>query len=218
MNIKHPTARMVLGLAAILPGLAPAAAPQHEPAQRYVSAHLGVNKLSNWPGRVDFGGPQVDARLELDRGAHLGAALGRQRGAARYEVEYQHGRVDIERAAVAALSQAADGSGHYDVLTANALRDLLVRPGVTLYGGVGLGLARVQLPHIDLANGCRCLGEADETGFAWQARIGAEHRVGQAGRVFGQLGYLRLPGPESSSVSYRSKGVGVLSVGYRHLF
>ena len=67
----------------------------------------------------------------------------------------------------------------------------------------------------------RCQAEADKTGFAWQARLGAERRVSDAGLVFGQVGYLRLPGPKSegtSSVSYRSKGVGVLSVGYRHRF
>lgn len=220
MNIKHPAAQMATGLAAILISLQVAAAPQGQ-AQRYVSAHVGVNNLSSWPARVDFGGPQVDARLELKRGAHLGLALGRQSGPGRYELEYQHGRFDIERATVAAVSQAADASGDYDVLTVNALRDLYVRPGVTVFGGIGAGVARVQLPHIALANGCRCLAEADKTGFAWQARIGAERRAGQAGFVFGQLGYLRLPGPKSegaSSISYRSKGVGVLSVGYRHQF
>jgi opacity protein-like surface antigen len=237
MNTKHPSARVArprgfavmrfLPLLSALSGapLAVTAAPLDqagaEPAVRYLSAHVGLNNLSDWPARVSFGGPEVEARLQLKRGANLGLAFGRQAGPGRHELEYQHGRFDIERASIGRVTEAVDASGSYDVLTANALRELYVHPAVTVYGGIGAGLARVKLPQISLSNGCRCLAEADRTGFAWQARVGAERRVTASGLVFGQLGYLSLPGPRAqgqSAIRYRSRATGVLSVGYRHQF
>lgn len=206
-------------LAALLTtGLAHA---QHVPTARYVSAHAGLNNVSHWPARVKFGGPEMQANLELKRGANLGLVFGRQYGPARYELEYQHGRFDIERARLGNVAQAVDASGKYHLVTVNALRDLYVRGALTVYGGVGLGVARVELPHIALTSGCRCLAQADKTGFAFQGRIGAEHQLGAAGRVYAQLGYMKLPGPTSagqSKISYRSRSAGVISVGYRHHF
>ena len=157
MKIKHSIPVL---LAAAL--CAPLAAQAQEQAQnpRYWSVQGGMNNVSDWPATVNFGGPEVDGSLQIDRGVQFGAALGKQYGQARYELEYQHGQFDIKGATVAAISQAADASGKYDVLTLNAYRTFALNDTLAAYAGLGLGYGRVNLPQLGGANGCQCLNSA----------------------------------------------------------
>lgn len=196
----------------------PAAAGHASP---YWSVQGGVNTLSRWPAQVNFGGPVVDAELRMKNGAQFGVALGRQRQQARYELEYQHGRIRINEATIGPVTEAVDASGHYDVLTANALRHAPINPSWSVYGGLGVGVARVTLPKISLDNGCQCLGAASKTGFAWQARGGTEWRLDPSSGLFAQLGWLSVPGPSSKGpavVTYPRKGFGVIGLGFRKHF
>jgi opacity protein-like surface antigen len=190
-------------------------------SQRYWSVQGGVNNLSRWPATVNFGGPSVPASLELDRGAQFGAALGRQNGNARYELEYQHGRFGISAVQIGATSGSADANGHYDVLTVNALRRLPLSAQSALYAGLGVGVGKLSLPDVAVASGCHCVAAASKTGFTWLARLGAETAVGAAGRGFVQLSWLNVPGAQSggaSYVSYPRRGFAVLGVGLRQAF
>lgn len=184
---------------------------------KYFGIHGGINNVKSWDAQVDFGGPKVDAALVLDRGAHLGFKLGRKYTRARYELEYQYGRIEIDRASVAALVQGQSANGSYHVATVNALRYRPVNAELSVYAGVGVGFARVSLPDLSVAS-CKCLVESDRTGFAWQARVGAERRVSEKGFLIAQLGWLAIPGPRakgSSGVSYEKKGFATVNVGYR---
>lgn len=221
--------RTVTSLAAILLSL-PVAALANPPALaekttlahgRYASVHIGSNHPSDWPGRLHWRTGSVEAGLDLKGSANIGLALGKERGLMRYEVEYQHGGWDIEGASLGTRSDKVHASGHYDVLTVNVLRRAIVNHAVSLYGGAGVGIGRSALPHVAFAAGCACLPKADKTGLVVQLKAGAEHRVSRAGLVFGQLAYLKVPGPQSDSttwIKYRSKGFTVLSIGYRHQF
>lgn len=193
--------------------LLPLAASAQE--SRYWSVQAGLNNLSRWPATVDFGGPTVDAELELKRGLQFGLAWGTQYDRARYELEFQHGRFAIERASVAGIGNAVDASGSYDVLTANALRQLPLSDAWSLYAGLGIGAGRAKLPHINLASACTCTAAASKSGLAWQARTGTELRVGEKNLAFLQLGWLSVPGPEASTIRYSRRGFAVLGLGLR---
>jgi len=231
MNTRFSTraARTLAGAAVLLSfplaALADPAAqgnPQAHTADiRYFAAHVGMNKLANWPGEVNFGGPVVAANLELSPGANIGLIWGKQRERARYEIEYQHGNIDIDRVTLGTRAAAVDASGSYDVLTANALHQRSYSQNGTVYAGLGVGIGRVKLPTIDIVPNCNCLSANDKTGFVWQVRTGIEHRITASGLVFGQIGYLKVPGPKSedtAGASYRNRGFAVLSVGYRHQY
>ncbi len=189
------------------------AAPTH-----YWSVQGGENRLSHWPVRVNFGGPAADGDLRLTRGAELGLAWGVQEDDARYELEYQHGRFRVTDAFIGGISNPSNANGHYDALTANALRRLALVDALSLYGGVGIGVGHIAFPHIALASGCQCLGAAAGTGFAWQARTGIEYKLSPSGAAFVQASWLNLAGASShgaASVSYPRRGFGVFGVGYR---
>ncbi|MBC7453000.1 MAG: outer membrane beta-barrel protein [Massilia sp.] len=197
----------------------PVAAQAQE--SRYWSVQGGMNNVSDWPGRVNFGGPSVDASLQIDRGVQFGAAIGKQYHSARYELEYQHGQFDITGARVAAVAQAADASGKYDVLTANAYRVLPLNAAWSAYAGLGIGYGRVNLPQLGGAAGCQCLGKASKGSVAYQARLGMEYRVSDAGQAFVQAGWLSLPGAQSDGaayVAYPRRGFATLGIGYRAAF
>lgn len=188
---------------------------------RYWSAQAGMNSLSHWPAEVDFGGPKAQASLGLERGAQFGAAWGKQYDKARYELEYQHGRLKIDSVTIAGLTEQVSASGHYDVLIANALRHVAINPDWSAYAGLGIGIGRVSLPGIGLASGCKCFSEASKSGFTYQARIGTEHRLSETGFGFAQLGWIKLPGTSSGampSVTYPKRGVATLGFGYRGLY
>ena len=223
MNLSSPAVALTLALALSLPLAAHAdtADLPEAAAQRYWSVQGGVNRLTEWPATVNFGGPTVDAALGLEKGAQFGVALGHRKGKARYELEYQHGRFDVNRVTIGAASSAADATGHYDVLTVNALRQLPVNEQLALYAGLGIGVGKLALPQVTVASGCRCIAAAENTGFAWQARVGAEHRIGAEGHGFVQASWLSLHGASSggaSFVTYPRRGFAVLGVGFRRSF
>ncbi len=174
---------------------------------RYWSAQAGLNNLSRWPAS--------DAELGLKRGPQFGIAWGKQHKRARYELEYQHGRINVEHASVGGIGGAVDSKGSYNVLTANALRQLPLNHAWSLYGGVGVGVGRTKLPHIGLPSACTCMAAAGKSGFAWQAKAGTELRVSNSGQAFLQLGWLSVPGPEASSIDYPRRGFAVVGLGFR---
>lgn len=185
---------------------------------RYWSVQAGMNSLSHWPAMVDFGGPQADASLGLERGAQFGAAWGKQYDKARYELEYQHGRFDIDSVTISSRTEQVSASGKYDVLTANALRSVAINPDWSVYAGLGIGIGRVSLPGIRLASGCKCISEASKSRFTYLVRTGAEYRLSNTGFGFVQLSWMKLPGSSSGampSVTYPKRGVGTLGFGYR---
>jgi opacity protein-like surface antigen len=188
---------------------------------RYWSVQGGLNNVSDWPAKVNFGGPTVDAGLKIDGGAQFGAAIGKQYDQARYELEYQHGMFDIDSITVAGIVQNTNASGKYDVLTANASRTLPINAATALYAGVGIGYGRVNLPRLAVAGGCKCIEKASKGSLAYQARLGVEYRVNERGLAFLQLGWLSLPGARSDGnayVSYPRKGFATRGVGYRGHF
>ncbi len=214
MNKKHLTSLLLAACALSAPLAAQA---QEAP---YWSVQGGMNNVSDWPARVNFGGPQVDASLQIDRGMQFGAAIGKQYEKGRFELEYQHGQFDIEGATVAAVSQVANANGKYDVLTANAYRTFQMSDSVAAYAGLGVGYGRVNLPQVGGATGCQCLNSAAKGSAVYQARLGMEFKVSDSGLMFAQAGWLSLPGARSDGtayVTYPRRGFATLGIGYRGL-
>ena len=218
MNMTNTTS-LLLAAALCLP-LAAQAQAQARDAQ-YWSVQGGMNNVSDWPAKINFGGPEVDGALQIDRGAQFGVALGKEYDNNRFEVEYQHGQFDVTGATVAAVRQAADASGKYDVLTLNAYRMFPLNDALAAYAGLGFGYGRINLPHVGGATGCQCLNSAAKGNGVYQARLGMEYRLGESGLAFVQAGWLSLPGAGSDGaafVSYPRRGFATLGVGYRGLF
>ena len=191
------------------------------PDTMYWSVQGGVNAMSRWPAVVDFGGPTVPAGLKIGRGVEFGVAVGKQYTKARYELEYQHGQMNIDEVTVAALTEKVDVALKYDALTVNAHRSETVSDNLTAFAGVGVGIGRVALPDAGLRSGCKCVSAASKSSLVYQVRVGMEYRLSETGFAFAQLGYLSLPGATSSgaaSVTYERRAVAMLSVGYRGHF
>ena len=207
------------GLLAIAAGCIGPVAAQTRPAT-YVGVHLGAHDLDRWPGRVDFGGPTSDGHLSLDAGGIGGLLVGRQYGAMRYELEYQHGRFDVEGASLGGLSGASSGSGHFNLLTLGAYWTAPLGPRVTGFAGGAVGAARVSLPSAGFT-GCNCFAAASRSGWAAQLRAGVDYEIATGTQVFGQFTALQLPGPRGGSapsVSYDRRTVLALGIGLRRAF
>ena len=202
--------------------LLPAAALAAEPAN-YAGAHLGASNLDNWPVTVDFGaGVSANGNLATDSSWHGGFFIGRQTQNARFEVEYERGRVDIGGASLGLVGAAAGGgTGHYQALLLNAYRTHEFNPKLNGYAGIGIGVGAVSLPALAPLTACNCFRGASNTELALQARLGAEYQADGGHRVFVQYTWLRLSGPDSGGVpaaNYSNKTIGSVSAGYRKLF
>ena len=187
----------------------------------YIGAHLGQNNLSDWPAEVNFGGVTSRGRLGLDDGLHGGVMVGRQTENARFEVEYQQGRLDITSVSLGPVNRSEDARGKYQVLMLNAYRTFVIRPNLNAYVGAGIGWASVKLPGLPPLNGCNCFPAASEKDVAFQARVGAEYEFSLGHRLFLQYSALRLPSANSGgvpSVSYAHKNVSAITAGYRMNF
>ncbi len=216
-----PLSMLLLAVAGALPAAAQARDSDDERRVNYWAVQGGVNRLASWPGVVNFGGPSADASLTLDRGATFGVVLGRQYGKARYDLEYQHGRMDITGVRIAALAEKVDSSLRYDTLTINATRQLRLSQNWLVYGGIGAGYGRVNLPTIGLASGCKCITTASRGSGVVQLRAGLDYQLNPDGLLYLQLGMARLPGAASKSVpsvTYPKRDVATLSLGYRGFF
>lgn len=225
-NGPRPTARgWAHCSAAALVALACVSAAQAQdrgaPVRYYGAAHVGVNDLNDWNANVNFGGANTAGGLKLDRGVHFGVMAGRQKDNTRVEVEYQRGRVNIDRVSLGPVTQAANASGNYQALTLNGYAFTKLADNWNGFLGLGVGWGSVTLPGLPAVSGCNCFGRASETGFVWQVRLGAEYDIAADRQLFAQYTYLRLPSSASGStpgVSYSSKNVGALSVGLRSGF
>jgi opacity protein-like surface antigen len=223
MTARH-TGRYTL-LAALAAGalaLCPASAADMDPPAYYAGAHLGANTLRDWNARVDFGfGTALDGQAELRRGLHGGLQFGRQEGHGRYEVEYERGRLRVERLTLAPLSEAVNGSGRYEALFANAYRTDRLGTALDSFIGGGIGWGRVKLPQLNLGETCACFGPASKSGFAWQLRAGLAYRLTAADSVALQYTWLGLPRPgreSEPSVQYERRRFGALTLGYLRQF
>lgn len=189
---------------------------------RYWGAHAGVNTLKDWDAQVDFGfGTPRTGRADLERGAHGGLMVGRQSEHARYELEYETGRIEVERLTLAPLSQAVNGKGRYHALFANAYRTDRLSERVDSFVGGGIGWGRVKLPLLGLGANCDCFGPASKSGFAWQLRAGLGYRVSEQASVTLQYTWLSLPRPEAEGppgIRYDSKRFGAFTLGYSRQF
>ncbi len=197
------------------------AAAQPAQAANYAGVHLGQNNLNNWPAEVNFGGVIAQGRLALDDGVHGGLLVGRQTDNARFEVEYQHGRIDVSSVQLGPVTQAAQARGRYQVLMLNAYRTFALLPSLSAYVGAGLGWSSVKLPRLPPINGCNCFPAASQKGAAFQARVGAEYLLAPGHGLFLQYTALRLPGPDFGgvpSVDYSRRTLGAITAGYRASF
>ncbi|WP_256081674.1 outer membrane protein [Massilia sp. YIM B04103] len=213
------------GAIPILTALAALSAPpawaQTPGAQYYAGLHLGQHSRETWPASVDFGGVRADGALELARASHAGLMLGRQGQSTRLELEYQRGRVKLERITLANISEGSSAGSHYATAMLNAYWQPRLTGGLSAFAGLGAGWASVSLPDASFSNGCHCFGPARKRGSAWQLRLGAEYKLAPQHAVFLAWTRLRLPGPHADgtpSASYRAQHFNAASLGYRYLF
>lgn len=189
---------------------------------RYWGAHAGVNTLKDWNTQVDFGfGTPVTGRADLERGVHGGLMVGRQSEHLRYELEYETGRIEVERLTLAPLSQSVNGKGRYHAVFANAYRTDRLTDRIDSFVGGGIGWGRVKLPLLGLGANCNCFGPADKSGFAWQLRAGLGYRVSEQASVSLQYTWLSLPRPEAEGppgIQYDRKRFGAVTLGYSRQF
>ncbi|MES2759277.1 MAG: hypothetical protein V4693_18045 [Pseudomonadota bacterium] len=224
MNKTFPLASLYTALAfsCAVPVTVQAADRDDALRANYWAVQGGPNHLSSWPGEVNFGGPRSDASLTLASGATVGLVLGRQIGKARYDLEYQHGQLDITAVRIAALSENVDSRLKYDTLTVNASRQLRLSESLLLFAGAGVGVGRVNLPTIGLTVAkCKCITSASETGAVVQLRIGMDYQLDDNRVAYLQLGATRLPGASSGAlptITYARRDVATMAVGYRGLF
>jgi opacity protein-like surface antigen len=189
---------------------------------RYWGVHAGVNTLKHMDAQVDFGfGTPIGGRADLDRGAHGGLVVGRQSEHLRYELEYETGRIEVERLTLAPLSEAVSGKGRYHALFANAYRTDRLTESVDSFVGGGIGWGRVKLPQLGLGATCNCFGPADKSGFAWQLRAGLSYRLSEVSNVALQYTWLSLPRPDAEGppgIQYERKRFGAVTLGYSRQF
>lgn len=214
--------KWLAALAAGALALGSASAADMDPPVNYAGAHLGANTLRDWNARVDFGfGTALDGQAELKRGLHGGLQFGRKEGHGRYEVEYERGRLRVERLTLAPLSEAVDGSGHYEALFANVYRADRLGTALDSFIGGGIGWGRVKLPQLNLGETCACFGPASKSGFAWQLRAGLAYRLTAVDSIALQYTWLSLPKPARDgdpSVQYERRRFGALTLGYLRQF
>jgi opacity protein-like surface antigen len=211
------TTYSVAAVAALLAVNANAADPV-----RYWGAHAGVNTLKDWDAQIDFGfGTPLTGRADLDRGVHGGLMVGRQSEHARYELEYEAGRIKVERLTLDPLSEAVSGKGRYQALFANAYRTDRLSERVDSFIGGGIGWGHVKLPQLGLGANCNCFGPASKSGFAWQLRAGLGYRVSEKASVSLQYTWLSLPRPESEGppgIRYDRQRFGAVTLAYTRQF
>jgi len=188
----------------------------------YAGLHGGRNDVDEWNGNVSLGAAvTLSGTVSAERGAHWGVFGGRQTENARFEVEYQRGDFDITAIRLGPLSQAMAADGKYQALTVNAYRTHDFNERFGAYVGLGIGWGKIELPGMAFTGGCNCFREASKSGFAYQARVGAEWHIAPSHNAFVQYTWLRLPRPTSGGspgVEYGRKSVGAITVGYRHEF
>ncbi|MFB9246156.1 outer membrane protein [Massilia antarctica] len=202
--------------------LNPALAADAEAPAYYWGAHLGANMLREWDASVDFGfGGAIGGRAELKRGLHGALQMGRLSGHGRYELEYERGRIRVQRLTLEPLSKSVDGSGHYDAVFVNAYRTDRLGTALNSFVGGGIGWGRVKLPQLNLGETCACFGPASKGGFAWQLRAGLDYRLSATDNIALQYSWLHLAPPERGgepAVQYERQRLGALTLGYLHQF
>lgn len=188
----------------------------------YWGVHAGVNTPKSWNAQVDYGAGPVTAHLDLDRGPHAGLMVGRQTTHARFELEYEAGRIKTERLTIGPRSAAVDARGRYQALFANAYRVEQMSESIDAFVGAGIGWGRATMPRVGLGDGCSCFGPASKKGFAWQLRAGLGYRVTAQSSVSLQYTWLALPRPEADgrlpTVRYDRKTLGAVTLGYSMQF
>lgn len=188
----------------------------------YVGVHGGVNNLKNWSANVDLGGGvNLPGDVSLGSGLHVGVALGRQTENARYELEFQRGKFDVTAIQLGGVREAVSGSGSYQAFTLNAYRTEAFNPDWTGYAGVGIGWGKASLPQLGFSGGCNCFAAASENGLVYQGRLGMEYKLQERNHAFVQYTLLSLPKNSSGGspgTTYDRKNIGIVSVGYRHVF
>lgn len=201
-----------------------------EEARYYGGVHFGRNNIDEWTDQVGLGGGvRLDGRVTTASKDVAGFVLGRQvdktdgdeKVANRYEVEYQRGRFDIQGVQIGPFSQAATGKGKYDALTLNAYRQKPWNENWSGYLGLGIGWGKAEMPALNGATGCNCMGAASKSGLVYLARAGVEYRFDQHHNAFVQYTFLNMQGPSSGStpgVDYSRKWIGAAAIGYRYLF
>lgn len=215
MNALRRAALLSACLIPPLPALA-------DPPSNYWGAHAGGNDLGELHARVVYSsGTVYDGKADLARGPHAGVQLGRSSGHARYELEYETGRLRLTHLAVGPISAGVDARGKYQAAFANVYRTVRFSDKLTGFAGAGIGWGRMSLPHLVLHSACTCYGPSSGDGFAWQVRSGLGYRVTDSAQLVLQATWLNLPGPHTDgppSVHYQRTGFGAWSLGWLQQF
>jgi len=221
-HMKLDRTLVKLGLAAVVASTGAAAFAQQAGSRQphwYAGGHVGQNDLDHYDANVNFGGPvTTPGSLRLDKGLHFGLQVGRRTEKARFEVEYQHGRSNVEGVTLAAFSQAAGGRVRYNAFTFNAYRMFEINRQIEAFIGAGIGYGSVTLPTVGPIAGCNCFPGTSDNGFVWQLRLGADYEIRPMHTLTLQYTWLHLPSVSSGGtpgVNYSSKTLGAWGIGYR---
>lgn len=181
-----------------------------EDAKTYLAAHAGVQLGSKWPASLNWGEVSLDEDFKMNQGFHGGLMLGRDYEKSRYELEYQHGKADMQNNG---LSEGPSGSARYDLFFINAYRKKEIKPNVNGYLGAGIGWAKLKF-----FNPCECMSNASGDGLAFQLRAGLEYQHTAGRYVFAQYSHLFLPSTDAETIQYHRHNFGTATIGYRIVF
>lgn len=184
----------------------------------YVSGQIGTRAVEEFDGS----GPGASLDGELGNGFYFAAALGRSKGAWRYEAELANRGGSLNAFAVNGAATAATGDGlSATSLMANVYFDFGDGDGVTPYIGAGLGLARITA---DIAGSGGAIN-GDSSALAIQLIGGASMALSENTSLFADLRYFRAAETDftltaplgSSDVSFQYDGY-TLGAGLRIAF
>jgi len=130
------------------------------------------------------------AEIAYEAGFGMSAFLGWQEGAGRIEFEANKFNADVNT--VLGLD-VPTGNLDIDSYMINGYLDLPISSRLEVYGGLGLGVARVQINSLDGTFG-NAIQSTSDFGMAYQAKVGTTFAFTQRAELFG--GY-RFMGTES---------------------
>lgn len=227
MNRNNKVLACALACLGLLPaaGFAQPAATEQEP-QFYVGGHAGWTEArwedeQQWRARIGLGNNvELDGSVEYDDKFEAGLQVGREYENYRLELEYQQGRLDLERINLGNLTEATSGTGRYEALSVNAYRMEDLTERFSVFAGLGIGWVRTRLPTMGFTGGCQCFSGAENDDMFWQARLGFDYRIRED--IDLGLQYSRLfdvPGPASATLApgirYEGKDIDTLAIALR---
>ncbi|MEY4640095.1 MAG: hypothetical protein RLZZ227_89 [Pseudomonadota bacterium] len=224
MKLSYRCFAIALTGLAVVPAALCAQEQEDREPQNYIGAHVGMHDVDEWLGSVDLGNNiAFDGVVRLDSKWEAGLMLGREYAFWRWELEYQQGRYDAKSIQLGTQTGTVSDSGKYQALTLNAYRVEQLSERIDVYAGLGIGWGMAALPAMGFTGGCQCFAAAENTGFVWQWRLGAEYRIGDNQELFVQYSQImNLPGPEATDrapmIHYENRDIATVGIGWRWPF